>query len=206
MKTFFLLTTFFISFYCFGQPIKHKKKDLRFLDSVREIAVIFVYDSLTFDGDHKSETVYLKKRKARLDREKKMPSETWLQNYEKFKTEIWPEQFVTTLNTLAREEGKDIVFSLEPNAAKTTLLVIPNWMYMGYDVGVVSEPAKLSLDFILTKDGSEEKPLAKLYLKRASANNKNIDNENKFQHLKRMENAFRKSAFSLFAVLKKYVR
>lgn len=142
MKRILLLSVaIFISLHGYGQPVKHKKKELKFLGTIKEISVVFIYDSLTFDGDNKSETVHLKKRKARLDREKKMPATTWLAAYHKFKAEIWPGQFVATLNTLAREADKNVVFSLRSDSAIHTLLVIPTWMYMGYDVGVVSEPA-----------------------------------------------------------------
>ena len=198
------LIIIFIGLKVSAQSVKFDKKSLSFLKSAKEIQVEFIYDSLKFDSNKITEGAYLDKRIIRLDKDENKDSEAWIKAYHNSKKNDWQEAFVNMLNKKLKLSKKDIEFKLDAKNPEYKLIVNTTWMYLGYDIGVISEPAKLKLDFAFIDYNDPKKILSKLFIKRASGNNKNIDNDSQFPHLKRVARSYEKSAFMLYLVLKRF--
>ncbi len=188
-----------------AQSVKFDKKSLPFLKSANEILVEFDYSNLTFQSDNKPETVYLHNRISRLNEYKKSKGDKWLEAYYKSKKEHWQQKFINELNKRLSKSKKNIVFSFDSQNPDYKLIVKTQWMYLGYDVGVFDEPAKIRLDLIFVDSNQPEKILSTLHIKRARGVNKNIENDDEFPYLRRVGKAYEKSAFMIYLVLKKFV-
>ncbi len=188
-----------------AQSIKFDKKSLVFLKSANEILVEFDYSDLTFDSDNKPETVYLQKRKSRLNDLKDVKGDKWLEGYNKAKAEHWKQRFTNTLNERLHKANKNINFSLNSQNPDYKLIVKTQWIYVGYDVHVIDEPAKLKLTFTFVDINSPNETLATLNIKRARGINTKFINDHEFPDLRRVGKAYEKSAFMIYLVLKKFV-
>ncbi|MCF6347952.1 MAG: hypothetical protein L3J20_06600 [Flavobacteriaceae bacterium] len=204
IKYLFLLTIFIFS-KATAQSVKFDKKALIFLKSANEILVEFDYSDLTFSSDKKPESNYLEHRKNRLNNYKDSKGDKWLEGYTKSKTKLWRQQFIKVLNERLLKSKKKIVFSLDAQNPDYKLIVKTQWMYLGYDIGIFDEPAKIKLEFIFVTINEPKKTLSTLYIKRARGVNKNIENDDEFPYLRRVGKAYEKSAFMIYLILKKFV-
>jgi len=202
---FILVIIIFIFSKAEAQTVKFDKKSLAFLKSANEILVEFDYAGLTFASDKKSEAAYIEHRKKRLNDYKDSKGDTWLEGYYKSKNELWQKAFISELNQRLHKSKKKVVFSLNAQNPDYKLIVKTQWMYLGYDVGVFDEPAKLKLDFIFTSIDEPNKILSTLHVKRARGVNKNIENDDDFPYLRRVGKAYEKSAFMIYLVLKRFL-
>ncbi len=203
--TYLFLITIFISSHIAAQSVKFDKKSLPFLKSANEILVEFDYSDITFTSDNKSESDYLEHRKNRLNNYKDSKGDKWLEGYTISKTELWRRQFIKVLNERLLKSKKKVVFSLDAKNPDYKLIVKTQWMYLGYDVGVFDEPAKIKLEFIFETINEPKKTLSTLYIKRARGVNKNIENDDEFPYLRRVGKAYEKSAFMIYLVLNRYL-
>jgi len=201
-----LISILFIAAKVDAQSVKFDKKTLDFLESANEILVEFDYSDLAFESDDKPEAIYLEHRKERLNNNKASMGDKWLEAYTKAKTVLWQQQFIKELNNRLHKSNKKVVFSLDAQNADCKLIVKTQWMYLGYDVGVFDEPAKLKLDFVFMDIKDPEKMLSTLHIKRARGVNKNVDNDDAFPYLRRVGNAYEKSAFMIYVVLKRFLK
>ena len=190
----------------YTQPVKFNKKTLKFLDSAKVIFVEFNFSDLTFESDKKSENIYLENRKTRLNKYKEGKGDHWIKNgYYNAKNQWWQEKFVNEFNKHLEKSNKKVRLTLNKENADHKMIIHTKWMYLGYDVGVFDEPAKIKLDINFFNINEPEKPLSNLFIKSAHGTNRNIDNDHEFPYLMRVGNAYRRSAFMLFLVLKRYI-
>ena len=169
------------------------------------ILVEFDFSELTFESN-KTETEYLEHRKNRLNQYTEFKGNIWVEKYKESKNKLWQIKFVNELNKRLVKDKKNVVFTLDSTNVDYKLIVRTKWMYLGYNIGIANEPAKLKIDFIFYDTIDSKNIISTLNVKRATGTNGNsIKKGEKFTYLKRIGNAYKKSAFMLYLVLKRFL-
>jgi hypothetical protein len=208
MKFKFILLFIILSFQnSFGQHIDIDKKTLSFLTSEEKLNIEFTYDSLTFDNDNK-EANFLEKMKVKIATQKnENEAKEWTLNYYKFKNEIWQNTFISTLNEKMSDYENAPVFEKNLLSATYTMKVNTQWMYFGYDAGIVDRPAKVTTILTFYKTNTPNNILFTTEISRAMGtyNKEDGDGEGVGPSLNRMNKAYTTAAYKLAKALKRVV-
>lgn len=140
----------------FAQDMEVTKGDFGFLSGQKEINVAFDYSETTLLKEKKTEAQYISERADDLNKKSKGNGETWKKKWEGAKDGIWQPKFVELVNTVLNKEKKDVVFQEGLASAKYTLIVEVVWIYPGWDVSMMKQPAKVTtnLKFVETANQS----------------------------------------------------
>jgi hypothetical protein len=147
----------------FAQKLSVVEGSFKNLQGLSKVNVVFHYDNLKLMKENKSEAEYVKERTAELNGKSAGSGDTWAKRWEGAKTSIWEPNFMDLLNkTLTAKKG--VTFT-QDGSAPITLHVDADWIYPGWDAGVMKQPAKVSttLTFkegnkVLVKIKSENAP------------------------------------------------
>jgi len=133
------------SYFTNAQVIKINKKELAFLVDEEDINVTFSFDGLVFNGDNISETAFLSHTEAKIIKVKNDPvASTFYALYQKSKKEDFVKAFLLELNQTITNYENTPKFSLNNLDAKYTMNINADWMYFGYNYGIVKQAAKLT--------------------------------------------------------------
>ncbi|HEX8015961.1 MAG TPA: hypothetical protein VF465_12075, partial [Flavobacterium sp.] len=126
-----------------------------FLKDQKEINVEFDYSDFTMMKDKKTEAQYVEERTAELNEKTKGNGNIWKKKWESAKELIWNPKFLELVNIVLSKEKKDVTFQ-EGLSTPYTLIVKTVWLYPGWDVAMMKQPAKVTtnLKFVETANKS----------------------------------------------------
>ncbi|RAR71508.1 hypothetical protein [Flavobacterium aciduliphilum] len=145
MKKTILLALLLISSVGFTQKIKVVKGDFKFLSSEKNVNVEFNYSNLLLMKENMTESKYVENRKNELNEKTRGVGDSWARKWEGAKDGIWQPKFLELMAATVSKE-KDIVFQEDLKDTKYTLLVDVVWIYPGWDVAMMKQPAKVSVN------------------------------------------------------------
>lgn len=190
--------------HSYSQWVKFKKKELIFLASEEKINVVFTYKGVEFNGDNLSETTFLNHIASKITRHQDTSEAVkWTHRYRQHKVKHWPEAFVSSLNKTVAPYKHAPTFVLDEKNARYTLEVEVKWMYFGYDIKVLAQPAKLTTELIFYRTDTSQ-IVSKLEIEKT----KGLSTKEDFPKLslKSMENCFERAAENLGLSLKKVLK
>lgn len=147
MKKLFLLAAMIAAPMAFAQDMDVVKGDFGFLSGQKEINVEFDYSKLTMMKEKKSEAQYVEERAADLNKKAKGNGEVWKKKWAGAREGIWQPKFLELVNTVLTKEKKDVTFQEGLTAAKYTCIVEVVWIFPGWDISMMKQPAKVSLTY-----------------------------------------------------------
>lgn len=127
----------------FAQRMNVTKGDFSILAGQKDVGIEFNYSNLKLMKENLTESQYIENRKNELNEKTRGIGDTWAKKWEGAKKGIWQPKFLELLASTATKE-KDIAFVEESKSVKFTLIVDIVWIYPGWDVGIMKQPAKLS--------------------------------------------------------------
>lgn len=139
----------------FAQDIDVVKGNFDFLKDQKEINVEFDYSGFTMMKDKKTEAQYVEERTAELNEKSKGNGNIWKKKWESSKELIWNPKFLELVNVVLSKEKKDVSFQEGLNTPYT-LIVKTVWLYPGWDISMMKQPAKVTtnLKFVETANKS----------------------------------------------------
>lgn len=152
-KTVFALL--FFTGLTFAQDINVVSGKFDFLKDQKEINVEFDYSDFTMMKDKKTEAQYVEERTAELNEKSKGNGNIWKKKWESSKELIWTPKFLELINVVLAKEKKDVSFQ-EGLTTPYTLIVKTVWLYPGWDIAMMKQPAKVTtnLKFVETANKS----------------------------------------------------
>lgn len=146
---------FIISGVSFAQDVDVVKGNFDFLKDQKEINVEFDYSSFTVLKDKKTEAQYVEERTADLNEKTKGNGTAWSKKWASAKELLWNPKFLELVNVVLAKEKKDVSFQ-EGLTTPYTLIVQTVWIYPGWDIAMMKQPAKVttSLKFVETANKS----------------------------------------------------
>ena len=152
MKKIVIVALLFVSGMATAQKMTVKSGDFKFLTNQKEINLEFVYDNLKLMKDNLTEAEYVKNRAAELNEKNRGNGDIWKKKWQGSKEMIWNLKFIELVNVVLQKEKKNLSFQEGLASAKYTLIVDVTWIYPGWDVAMMKQPAKVTttLKFVET--------------------------------------------------------
>lgn len=144
MKKLFLLAALVAAPIAFAQDMDVVKGDFGFLAAQKEINVEFDYSKMTLLKEKKTEAQYKDERAEDLNKKAKGNGEIWKKKWDGAKEGIWQPKFLELVNVVLTKDKKDVTFQEGLKDAKYTLIVEVVWVYPGWDVAMMKQPAKVT--------------------------------------------------------------
>lgn len=160
MKKSLLAAVFFVTAFATAQDMDVKSGDLSVLKGQKEVNVEFDYSKLTLLKEKKSEAEYISERAEDLNKKAKGNGEIWKKKWEGAKDGIWQPKFMELINTVLTKEKKDVTFQEGLSSAKYTLIVEVVWIYPGWDVSMMKQPAKVTTNLKIVETANKSNVLA----------------------------------------------
>ena len=199
MKKLFVLALVLAAPSIFAQDMEVTKGDFAFLTGQKEINVEFDYSKLTLMKDKKTEVQYMDERAAELNKKSKGNGEVWKKKWSGAKEGIWQPKFLELVNTVLTKDKKDVSFQEGLSNAKYTVMVEAVWIFPGWDVAMMKQPAKVSLTYKFVESNNKGNVLLEIKSEEAPGDQygSNFSNES------RIGEGFAKSGKSLAKLLLK---
>lgn len=145
-----------------AQDMDIKSGDLSVLKGEKEVNVEFDYSKLTLLKDKKAESEYVTDRQKELNEKARGNGDTWKKKWNGAKDGIWQPKFVELVNTVLTKEKKDVMFQEGLSSAKYTLVVEVLWIYPGWDVSMMKQPAKVTTNLKIVETANKSKVVAEV--------------------------------------------
>jgi hypothetical protein len=151
-----VLSVLFVSSVMTAQRMNVVKGDFGFLKDQKEVNVQFDYSKLTLMKENKPEAKYVEDRAKDLNEKNRNVGDIWSKKWKGSKELIWNPKFLELVNIVLSKKDKDVSFQEGLTAAKYTLILESVWIYPGWDVMMMKQPAKVStvLKFVETGNTS----------------------------------------------------
>jgi len=162
MKKILVTAVLFISTIAMAQDMELTKGDLSFLKGQKEINVEFDYSKLTLMKEKKSEATYVNERADDLNKKAKGNGDVWKRKWNGAREAIWQPKFMELVNTVMTKEKKDLSFQEGLTAAKYTMIVEVAWIFPGWDVAMMKQPAKVSTNIKFVETANKSMVLAEI--------------------------------------------
>jgi hypothetical protein len=160
MKKLLLFFVFF-STISFAQKTKIESGDFKFLSGVNEVNVEFDYSNLKLMKENLTEEQYVTNRAAELN-EKKGVGDIWKKKWQGSKEMIWNPKFLELINVVSSKEKTNISFQEGLSSAKYTLIVEVVWIYPGWDVAMMKQPAKVTTNIRIVETSNRSNVLVEM--------------------------------------------
>jgi len=196
----FILVVVF-STMVFGQKMKVISGDFDFIKGQKEINVEFKYDNLELYNDNRTEEAYVKERTAELEEKERGKGMAWAKKWEASKELIYAPKFLELMNRYLAEDY-NMFFDQGLNEAKYTLIVDATWMYPGYNVAVMRQPAKLSTTLKFVETANRDNVLLEITAKNAPGNRYG----GTFSNEDRLGEGYAKTGKTLAGMIKKKIK
>lgn len=161
MKKSLLAAVLFVTAMASAQDMDIKSGDLAFLKGEKEVNVEFDYSKLTLLKEKKTEAEYVADRQKDLNEKARGNGDIWKKKWEGARNGIWQPKFVELVNTVLTKEKKDIMFQ-EGLSAKYTLIVEVVWIYPGWDISMMKQPAKVTTNLKFVETANKSKVIAEI--------------------------------------------
>lgn len=145
-----------------AQDMDIKSGDLSVLKGEKEVNVEFDYSKATLLKEKKTEAQYVADRQKELNEKARGNGDTWKKKWEGAKDGIWQPKFVELINTVLTKEKKDVMFQEGLSSAKYTLVVEVLWIYPGWDVSMMKQPAKVTTNLKIVETANKSKVVAEV--------------------------------------------
>jgi hypothetical protein len=199
MKKVMLIAAVLVSSFMAAQNMDLAKGDLSFLKDQKEVNVEFDYSKLTVLKEKKTETQYVDDRAAELNEKVKGNGEVWKKKWASSRESIWHPKFLELINTVLSKEGKDVSFQEDNKKAKYTLIVEAVWIFPGWDIMMMKQPAKVTTNLKFVETADKSKVVAEI----TSENAPGDQYGNQFSNETRIGEGFAKTGKSLAKFLMK---
>lgn len=144
MKKHFIAIMFMVGAFVNAQDIKDAKGNLSVLKDQNSVNLEFDYSGLKLLKENLTEAEYVKKRSEELNTKTPGVGDSWIKKWNGSKEMIWNPKFSELLNVVLFKEKKNLVFKENNTSAKYTVIVVADWIFPGWDVSVMKQPAKVS--------------------------------------------------------------
>jgi hypothetical protein len=173
----------------FAQKFTVQEGDFKSLKDLKKVNVEFHYDNMKLMKENKPEAQYVKERTDELNGKSAGTGDTWAKRWEGAKTSIWEPNFMDLLaKTVTAKKG--VQFAQNAKDAPVTLKVDADWVYPGWDAGVMKQSAKVSTTLTFVQNG-------KVLLKIKSENAPGDQWGSNFSNESRIGEGFEKTAKTL---------
>lgn len=140
MRKTFLIALVLVSSLTNAQKLKNEKGSFTVLKNESSVNVSFNYDHLKLLKENYNEEEYISRRKSELNEKDKGNGDVWVSKWKGAKDGIWEPKFIELL----LKTVKDITFKENDSNAIYTLMVDAVWIYPGWDVYMMKQPAKVT--------------------------------------------------------------
>ena len=185
----------------YGQKMKVKQGDFAFIKGQTEVNVEFDYSKVTLYKDNRTEEAYVSERTAELEEKGRGKGKAWAKKWEAAKELIYAPKFLELMNRYL-EEDYGMFFDQGLTDAKYTLIVEATWMYPGYNVAVMRQPAKLSTTMRFVETANRSNVLLEVTGKNAPGNRYG----GTFSNEDRLGEGFAKTGKTLAGMIKKKIK
>ena len=158
MKKIVTLVLFIASSVVMAQKTKIESGDFKFLAGVKEVNVEFDYSNLKLMKENLTEEQYVTNRATELN-EKKGVGDIWKKKWQGSKEMIWNPKFLELINVVSSKEKTNISFQEGLTSAKYTLIVEVVWIYPGWDVAMMKQPAKVTTNLKIVETANRSNTL-----------------------------------------------
>lgn len=136
----------------FAQSVHIDTKELSFLASEEKVNVIFAFNEILYNNDQLSEQAFLKHITKKITNHANVNmANEWSEDFLQAKGVIWPESFITELNTSLEKYKNAPAFVLNNMQTKYILVVHTFQMDFGFDMGLMKRPATNKMKFYFYK-------------------------------------------------------
>ena len=201
MKKIVTLVLFIASSVVMAQKTKIESGDFKFLAGVKEVNVEFDYSNLKLMKENLTEEQYVTNRATELN-EKKGVGDIWKKKWEGSKEMIWNPKFLELINVVSSKEKTNISFQEGLTSAKYTLIVEVVWIYPGWDVAMMKQPAKVTTNIKIVETANRSNTLVVMSSENAPGDQwgSNFSNET------RIGEGFAKTGKTLAKVIAKQIK
>jgi hypothetical protein len=201
MKKIVTLVLFIASSVVMAQKTKIESGDFKFLAGVKEVNVEFDYSNLKLMKENLTEEQYVTNRAAELN-EKKGIGDIWKKKWQGSKEMIWNPKFLELINVVSSKEKTNISFQEGLSSAKYTLIVEVVWIYPGWDVAMMKQPAKVTTNIKIVETANRSNTLVVMSSENAPGDQwgSNFSNET------RIGEGFAKTGKTLAKVIAKQIK
>ena len=184
-----------------AQKIKTQKGDFKFLAGQKEVNVEFDYSNLKLMKENLTEEQYVTNRATELN-EKKGVGDIWKKKWQGSKEMIWNPKFLELINFVSSKEKTNISFQEGLSSAKYTLIVEVVWIYPGWDVAMMKQPAKVTTNLKIVETANRSNTLVVMSSENAPGDQwgSNFSNET------RIGEGFAKTGKTLAKVIAKQIK
>jgi sulfatase maturation enzyme AslB (radical SAM superfamily) len=181
MKKLFLFVTLFITAMITAQDVDIQKGDFEFLKNQKALNITFDYSQMKLMEDNKTEADYVATRTKELNDKNKTVGDIWKKKWEGAKEGIWQPKFLELVNVVLAKKDKDLIFQEGLTTAKYTLIVNVVWIYPGWDVFMMKQPAKVSTKFQFVETANKSNVLLEITSEKAPGDQfgNNFSNESR---------------------------
>ena len=178
--------------------IKLEDGSLAPLKGQTEFNIEFDYSNFTMMKENKTEKQYVEERTAELNEKYKGNGNIWQKKWYSAKELIWTPKFLELINVVLQKEKKDLNFQEGLNTPYT-LIVKTNWLYPGWDAGIMKQPAKVSTNLKFVETANKSNVLLEITSEEAPGDQWG----NNFSNESRLGEGYAKTAKSLAKLIAK---
>ena len=161
MKKTSLLILLLVATIGFAQKINVTKGDFKFLSGQKDVNVEFNYSNLQLMKENITESKYIENRTAELNGKNRGVGDSWAKKWEGAKIGIWQPKFLELMAATITKD-KDIVFQDGLKNAKYTLIADVVWIFPGWDIAMMKQPAKVSINFKIVETANRSNVLVEV--------------------------------------------
>lgn len=181
MKKIAVLALLMVTSFSFAQKVKVEKGDFKALKGQTEVNVVFDYSKLQLMKENLTEAQYVENRVKELNEKTKGNGDIWKKKWEGAKSMIWNPKFLEIANAVSSKEKTGITFGEDLNSAKYTVIVEAVWIFPGWDIGMMKQPAKVTTRLKLVETGNKGNVLGEVFSEHAPGDQwgNNFSNESR---------------------------
>ncbi len=199
MKKLLVITILFTTSLIFSQNIDIVKGDFNVLKGEKEINVEFDYSKLTLMKEKKTEATYVADRVLDLNTKNKGVGDIWKKKWEGARIAIWQPKFLELVNIVLVKKKKELSFQEDLKSAKYTLIVEVSWIFPGWDVMMMKQPAKVTTNLKFVETANRSNVVLEIFSENAPGDQWG----NQFSNESRIGEGFAKTGKSLAGMILK---
>ena len=182
----------------FAQDVNVVNGNFDFIKNQKEINIEFDYSDFTMMKENKTEKQYVEERTAELNEKYKGNGNIWQKKWYSSKELIWNPKFLELINVVLQKEKKELNFQ-EELTTPYTLIVKTTWLYPGWDVSIMKQPAKVSTNLKFVETANKSNVLLEITSEEAPGDQWG----NNFSNESRLGEGYAKTAKSLAKLIAK---
>ncbi|MBC5833694.1 hypothetical protein G6N05_02230 [Flavobacterium sp. F372] len=202
MKKQFIAIVFMIGAFVNAQSVKEATGSLASLKDQTSVNVEFDYSNLKLLKENLTEAEYIKNRTEDLNKKTPGVGDSWAKKWAGSKEMIWNPKFLELVNVVLFKEKKNIVFKEDNKSAKYTVEVKVDWIFPGWDVAIMKQPAKVTTTIRLVETANRSNVLYSAKLNDAPGDQWG----NNFSNESRIGEGFAKTGKTLAKLILKQIK